>query len=478
MSDLPGPTSDLARAIHGQPGAGATHSAPQTIRLAVGLTDWNDIGALAAELRPEKHTNLFVVANATTMIELYDAARQHDADAVLFSPRLPGFEQSGAELIQKLYHHDDHPIVAIAVIPPGAGDWARSMEQLGVAGHVVSPLRAEEIARLIELIPQAVLRAYQDRRSATYIPRLDQRTAAIVAQGGWKKQTIVVWSPKGGVGKTVLAVNLAILFGVIANRPTALVDADMDTGDTFMLLDGGVGDPGHTIYHLAEEYMRQPAGSPLLASTVKPYLAPYRGSLQVLRGVFNATEGTMDHLVNERAFAFMTDLLKVLEGLYDFTVVDLGLSCSHPIHLAALARADVVLVIVAPENTAAFRAYSHEAPLQLEMEIDPARFKLVFNKWVEGKVDRKQVVDLVKLSEFIVIPHDDDFQVLDSINEQKPLVLCQPKLDVTRQIVTLATHFYPPLRDIWQQYDRRDLGEVRTDRSGGGWRGGWRRRRK
>ena len=67
--------------------------------------------------------------------------------------------------------------------------------------------------------------------------------------------TIAVYSLKGGVGKTTLAVNLAWLSAVRSARSTLLWDLDPQAASTFLL--GGTGGAGEAV---GEE-----AFSPLLA---------------------------------------------------------------------------------------------------------------------------------------------------------------------------------------------------------------------
>src|SRR5205823_4874696 len=59
---------------------------------------------------------------------------------------------------------------------------------------------------------------------------------------------IVVFSTKGGVGKTVIAINVAAAMAKKSKRPVALVDADLQFGDVSVML--GVP-PQHTVLDAA-----------------------------------------------------------------------------------------------------------------------------------------------------------------------------------------------------------------------------------
>ncbi|MBU0493812.1 MAG: hypothetical protein KKB13_18345, partial [Chloroflexi bacterium] len=300
-----------------------------------------------------------------------------------------------------------------------------------------------------------VLRAYQHRGTAGTLARLDQETAQIVAAQAWEHRTVAVWSPKGGTGKTFVAVNLACLFGVVCNLDTILLDVDMDTGDLFISLDGLGGDFGHTIHELATRWSK---GEPLTTKLVESYLIPYQGRLKVLRGIFDSTEGGMAPLVEAEAIAFMGELLRIVRQMASMVVVDMGLSAAHPMHLGALDRADVVLIVLAPTHPSSFRAWSHMGALQREMEISPARFKLILNGYADNmEFDRQGTIQELGLPEFVVIPQDVENEVVRSINRGQPLVLYEPHREVSRQLAVLGAHFYPPLNTIWSQYGGRGL---------------------
>jgi len=448
------PTSTLADQIFDRPAA-ARQERTKPYRVVVGLPDWTDLSAAIQHLGPDVgNPDVVAVANAGSLTEIREKALAFEADAVLLSPLLPGFKESGAEIIQLLYHHDPLPIVTLGVVPPGSGDWPQTLHDLGARGYIVGPLREDAVARLVDLLRTQVPLADQERTSVRHIPYLDRQTAAIVDRGGWQRQTIAVWSAKGGVGKTFLAVNLAVLLGVVANKFTVLVDADMAPGEAHLWL-GGVGDRDHTIFQLAQDFASN--GRQLTPNMVKPYLAPYQGNLHVLRAVVTPTWGGMPELTRQGA-EFMHALLNTLQQLADFVVIDPGLSYTHPVPLTALHRADLVLVVVTPAIASPYRLHGALEPLRREMEIDPARFKLVFNRYNPHLgTKRKDVVDVLKLPEFAVLSQDVEDEVDLSQNAQEPLVLRYPKLELTREVVALATNFYPPLRDIWARYGTRGV---------------------
>jgi len=70
---------------------------------------------------------------------------------------------------------------------------------------------------------------YEDRAECKEEPPLRPKVLT--------SQTIVVWSPKGGVGKTFLAANLACASSIATEGNTALIDLDLYSGDVSVYLD-------------------------------------------------------------------------------------------------------------------------------------------------------------------------------------------------------------------------------------------------
>jgi MinD-like ATPase involved in chromosome partitioning or flagellar assembly len=167
---------------------------------------------------------------------------------------------------------------------------------------------------------------------------------------------IVVTSPKGGVGKTTVAVNLALLYA-LSGYSTYLVDAD-GNGGTMSYLVKLAGEYRSSVIqllrrsvsaqpsHLSSNVMMAAAGAYFDAFTQLPNLP----TLKVLPGLLQ---------VNDLADPAMNDEKRVndvIAGLYDtgvasngIVIMDVGINPSHPIHRAALRNAEAITIVVTPE---------------------------------------------------------------------------------------------------------------------------------
>src|SRR3954449_7298176 len=120
-------------------------------------------------------------------------------------------------------------------------------------------------------------------------------------------KVVAVFSPKGGVGKTTIAVNLALALTDKGARRVCLVDLDLAFGDVAITLQLF---PSHTVEHAIGS--EEDLDAPMLNSL----LTRYQDSLKVL-----AAPSHPD--VRERITPLLiSKVLRTLRTMYDFVVVD------------------------------------------------------------------------------------------------------------------------------------------------------------
>jgi MinD-like ATPase involved in chromosome partitioning or flagellar assembly len=293
---------------------------------------------------------------------------------------------------------------------------------------------------------------------------------------------IVVTSPKGGVGKTTVAVNLAMLYA-LSGYSTYLVDADGNGGTMSYLikLDGDYRSSVIQLLrraassqpsHLSSNVMLAAAGAYFDSFTQMPGLP----TLKVLPGLLR---------VNDLADPAMSDEKKVNEvisGLYDtgvasggIVIMDVGINPSHPIHRAALRNAEAITIVVTPEVsdlgvtaqwiesliTALKATSSNEAAVQFIWQ----RIKLCYNK-VDGNEFRGihklmlATLDSRNISMPLVangvIPYTDRTLARAAVNSDRPednliwrFKRQRPEeiKDFTESLVDFASQFTPNIRE-------------------------------
>jgi len=439
-----------------------------TIKVVIGYTDYRgEMEPLSLALALDSR---LVVVSATNRgaQAVFDDAVSLGADVVLLSPLLPGYRP---ELVQDLLLHEDHPIPTIGLVP-AAGDWARTMHEHGAKGHLVAPLDDTQIRRALQLIPEVVQAAADERASGSYVPLPTPARRVQAMDTSWRSRTIAVFSPKGGDGKTLLATNLAAALGVLAMRPTIVIDCDVKA-DVHTVL--GLNERKN-LFSLAEPmlapFLRDVSGRngqlnvslQRLQEFTTPYGPRSRSKLDILIGLPRLPMAGLEVFTRQpkRVDELLGNIIDTASRHYDFTILDTGPDLNQPWHWAPLRKADLVLVLVTPTEHSIRSLRNVMEPMAKELGAE--RFELVINRWDEGYgVRQADIVEVVGLKKFGSIP-EGGVICGRSINTHRPLVLESPPDDVGEAIIALAGNFYPPLLEISGRRGRRSVGGKLFDR--------------
>jgi len=142
-------------------------------------------------------------------------------------------------------------------------------------------------------------------------------------------RVISVVSPKGGVGKTTVATNLAVGLAQSSRHSTVLVDLDLQFGDVASALNL---DPEHSL----PDTLHGPASRDTMV--LKTFLTLHETGLYVICGP--ATPAAADSITTNQ----VSHLLQMLASEFQYVVVDTGPGLSEHVLAAMDDSSDLVLV--------------------------------------------------------------------------------------------------------------------------------------
>jgi len=189
-----------------------------------------------------------------------------------------------------------YPEISIVLTAEDDGETALDAMRSGIR-DIVSPSADSETVRA--LVERASLSAAGRRRGLS--PTAGEGPNS---DGG---RIIAVMSPKGGVGKTTIASNLAIGLGQIAPMSVVIVDLDLQFGD---VASGLMIEPEFTISDAVVGAASQDA------MVLKTYLSLHPGSIYALCAPRNPID--MDRITGEH----ISHLLRQLRSEFQYVVVD------------------------------------------------------------------------------------------------------------------------------------------------------------
>ncbi len=235
---------------------------------------------------------------------------------------------------------------------------------------------------------------------------IDEKRGAIIA----------VTSSKGGVGKSTLAVSLAVALKQLSAGRVALADADLYFGDIATLLNIK---PDRTVYDLNQA---------LDAEVADRFLYKHETGVEVLPAPARVEQA--EEIAPER----FRSILQVLQTLYDTVVVDVTVSAFDTM-LTTFDVADLV-VLVTTLDVPCLKDIG-----QMLVMLDKIRFPhqhvmLVGNRQGRVSLDPKDAERAVGMSFAAILPEDD--RVTGAANRGVPAISAEPGVPFTQKLRALA----------------------------------------
>ncbi len=238
-----------------------------------------------------EHEEVEVIGEAQDGLEAAQMCREWEPLVCVIDVDLPGMDGfQTCELIGLAA-----PVVACVLVMDGAAASYETVMRVGARGFVAPGTDGQELLDIISDIAAIA----QRRHSREYAQVTDPDLMPI---------TITVGAAKGGVGKTTVAVNLAVTLAEKYPDEVILVDCYAHYGDDALAL----GLPHRrTILDLAQDGVIDEEG-------LESYFVRHRSSLRLLPGATEPTS-TAAQLTPE----FMARLLSTLRRRFRITVVDI-----------------------------------------------------------------------------------------------------------------------------------------------------------
>jgi len=247
-----------------------------------------------------------------------------------------------------------------------------------------------------------------------------------------KAKSIAVVSGKGGVGKSNVALNLALLLGERFKTPTVLLDADINMANLDVLLGLNVRlNLGHV---LREEL------------TLKEIILPISERVWLLPGG-NGISG-----LKEVDWGSKSGLLKdlyVLDEKADAIVIDTGAGVNRDVLFFAMAS-DVIVIVTTPEPTALKDAYGLLKSFLLSYGRDKLSKKDLFFvvNMAQSSLEANAAAErLIKVSDRFLalsprylgyLPFDP--KVAKAVKERSPVVKSYPKSSMARAMELIVSN--------------------------------------
>jgi pilus assembly protein CpaE len=237
-------------------------------------------------------------------------------------------------------------------------------------------------------------------------------------------KVIVTFSTKGGVGKSVVATNTAVVLATECDGRVALVDCDLQFGDVAVLL--GIP-PVHTTTDAAG------AINGADAQLMEGLLATHKeSSLRVLCAPVEPSAG--DQITAEE----MTGIVQMLRRMFDWIVIDMPPHFDDVV-LALIEEADHVLLVASMDIPSIKNLKVGIQTLDL-LAIAGGKLRLVLNR-----ANARVHLDVSDVERALGVPAEfripSDIAIPQSVNRGVPVVLDKPRAPAALALRNVAESF-------------------------------------
>jgi pilus assembly protein CpaE len=317
--------------------------------------------------------------------------------------------------------HGSRPIVLLC--PSGSGGYLNEVFSNGVddivalptdPGMGVDPALSRQLAFALE---KAVMR----KRGASEL-----KTQSV-------RNVICVLGLKGGSGKTLTSVNLAVSLAD-AGHSVAILDLDLQFGDVALAM--GLT-PMRTIYDLVR------SGGALDAGKLEDFLMEHPSGARALLAPVRPDQAAMITV------PFLAEVQRLLGEMFEFVVVDTSPSFAPEVISCVDSSSDVL--VVAMRDTLSLKNTKLGLETLERMEYDRRRVKILLNRAnTNVGIEREDVLAILGRDVDILVPSHRD--ITRSVNQGQP---------IAGQRGTEAAKAFRALADLYvEESQQRASGET------------------
>jgi CRP-like cAMP-binding protein len=278
--------------------------------------------------------------------------------------------------------------------------------------------RAQIMREMLKVVSQRTLQTNQQLLA-------DEPGNAVTVGAG---HVYAIFSPRGGAGKTMLAVNMAAQHALEQPERTALLDLSLTFGHAAALLDL---EPETSLAAVPAESLAD-----FDRRTLGQYLIEHPTTLQLLVAGTRPEEGELVTAAHVRA------ALGTMKRQFSATFVDCGSSFDEPT-IAALEMADVVLVVCTPELNTLRDVRECQRVFGEIIRLDMKRVCFVFNHNQPFAVlGREQFESALEQPMNFELPHAGE-SAYKAANRGEPLVLANSGASYSKTVERIRRALVP-----------------------------------
>ena len=338
------------------------------------------------------------------------------------------FQHNPFDLMDKIA--SEYPTCAVVVILPESEMVNSDRVVLsGARAFILYPYRSDNLVTTIKRVIELMVRNQVSQSSTT-------ETHAR------PKNTFTVFSPKGGVGSTTIAINLALSLHKILDEDVLLIDGKHLFGHVALYLNLHTGNSITDLISHAGMLDERLIKQVVVRHVSGIYVLPSPNSIFEAQGIRPE------------------DLFKVLEGLqqvFPNIIIDGGNNLNENT-VTYMDSSDKVLLVL-NSDLASFRDIRQFMEISTTLSYPKDKILLILNQTGrKADVKKEAIEDILKMKIFGKIPADENF-ALTSINEGVPIFQKNPRHPISKAFSDIAKDLVKIIRTSKADYLEKEKSE-------------------
>lgn len=271
-----------------------------------------------------------------------------------------------------------------------------------------------------------------DYLSKTVSPvELELRVKALLTRGQSENlsisqsvaKTFSIFSLRGGVGTTSIAINLSIAIAQLLGIETCLWDMALSSSQCALMLNLKASNTPETLVGWNEPAIDE--------HLLRRMMLVHQTGIRLLPAPLSFEEAD---LIDNRIIDLIWPRLQLITP---YIIVDAGNHFTDPV-ISILERSDVIIYILAPE-LASVNATHQALRIFEKMRFDSNKVHLVLNEILpHSALTAENISNALNKPFFGIIPYD-TFNFVKAINQGKPYLTIAPKNNVSEEILKIAS---------------------------------------
>ncbi len=364
-------------------------------------------------------SDLHVLGAARTGKDGINLAREVEPDVILMDINMPDMDGIKAtEIIRK-----EHPNVQIVILSvQGDPNYMRRAMLAGARDFLTKPPSVDDLITTIRMAGKmAKEEREKEKKRFPMQGGMGMLGVGYMPQGVTLGKVIIVFSPKGGVGCTTIATNLAVTLHN-EETPVVLIDANLQFGDVAVMLNERGQNSVIDLTPRADELDQEVINDVLISHKLS--------GIKVLTAPLKPEQADS---VNSTSFV---KIITYLKQMFSYIVIDTS-SMLTDVTLSSIDISDII-VLVASQDIPCISNIRTFLDLIEVLEYDRSKIIFSLNRYDKRiAITPEAISDNLKIDVSSILPLDEKV-VIPSVNRGVPFVLSDKSKPISRAIMTLT----------------------------------------